>query len=142
MTSFQLTLPSFSLAHTQIFFALADKFQHPTWRWFRTSLFLALGCVGVIPLLHVLLAYGYAEAVDHLGMWYMVSMGLMYISGAMLYGFRWPERSWPGMFDYIGQSHQIFHVLVVCAAAVHWLGTISAVSYRHEVGMERWACSA
>lgn len=96
----------------------------------------------MIPLLHVLIAYGYDHAVKHLGLWYMVSMGLQYVCGAMLYGFRWPERQWPGKFDYVGQSHQIFHVLVVTAATCHWLGVIGCARYWHEVGQGRWMCPA
>lgn len=126
----------------QVFFAVADSFQHPSWRWFRTSLFLGLGLCGVIPMIHVILAYGYEKAVAELGLWYMVTMGLMYVAGAMLYGFRWPERQWPGKFDFWGQSHQIFHVLVVAAATVHWLGVVGAARYVHAVGEERWMCRA
>ncbi|KAI9024674.1 hemolysin-III related-domain-containing protein [Hyaloraphidium curvatum] len=122
-------------------FAVADAFQHPSWRWFRTSLFLALGCCGVVPLIHILVSLGYPAAVS-MGMWYMVAMGLMYVAGAMLYGFRWPERQWPGRFDYVGQSHQIFHVLVVAAAAAHWLGTVGSARWRHDPAEGRWACGA
>lgn len=44
---------------------------------------------------------------------------------------RWPERIAPGRFDVVGNSHQIFHVLVVLAAASHLVGLITAFDYRH-----------
>jgi hypothetical protein len=44
---------------------------------------------------------------------------------------RWPERSWPGSFDIWGSSHQIFHVLVVMAAASHLYGLLKAFDYHH-----------
>ena len=44
---------------------------------------------------------------------------------------RWPERIAPGKFDVIGSSHQIFHVLVVLAAASHLVGLVTAFDYRH-----------
>lgn len=46
--------------------------------------------------------------------------GALYIFGAFLYGSKIPERLSPGTFDYIGQSHQIFHVLVLAAAFLHF----------------------
>ena len=44
---------------------------------------------------------------------------------------RWPERSWPGSFDIWGSSHQIFHVLVVMAAASHLYGLLKTFDYHH-----------
>lgn len=44
---------------------------------------------------------------------------------------RWPERFWPGSFDIWGSSHQIFHVLVVMAAASHLYGLLKAFDYYH-----------
>jgi adiponectin receptor len=126
----------------QVFFAVAEWFQHPSWRWARTSLFLCLGMCGVIPLIHVLIARGYDHAVQHLGLWFMVSMGVQYVVGAMLYGFRWPERQWPGRFDFWGQSHQVFHMLVVTAALTHWVGVVGCAQYWHEPGSDRWICPA
>lgn len=37
----------------------------------------------------------------------------------------------PGKFDIWGSSHQIFHVLVVCAAAAHLMGLLKAFDYEH-----------
>lgn len=44
---------------------------------------------------------------------------------------RWPERSSPGSYDIWGSSHQLFHILVVMAAASHLYGLIVAFDYRH-----------
>ena len=43
-------------------------------------------------------------------------MALIYIFGATFYATRFPECKWPGRFDLVFQSHQIFHVMVVVAA--------------------------
>lgn len=42
-----------------------------------------------------------------------------------------PERLRPGRFDIWGSSHQIFHVLVLMAAATHLTGLLKAFDYRH-----------
>lgn len=44
---------------------------------------------------------------------------------------RIPERFRPGMFDIWGNSHQIFHVLVLVAAAAHLVGLLKAFDYEH-----------
>jgi len=40
--------------------------------------------------------------------------------GAAIYASRWPERLKPGHFDYMFNSHQLFHLAVVVAAFVHY----------------------
>lgn len=44
---------------------------------------------------------------------------------------RVPEKLKPGAFDIWGNSHQIFHVLVVLAAAAHLVGLLKAFDYEH-----------
>ncbi|KAJ2048515.1 hypothetical protein GGH13_009042, partial [Coemansia sp. S155-1] len=72
---------------------------------------------------------------------YMLLMGGTYIAGATLYGARIPERWWPGRFDYWMHSHQIFHVFVVAAAAVHYVGVAQALRWTHTTGLSLCATS-
>ena len=44
---------------------------------------------------------------------------------------RIPEALYPGRFDTVGSSHQIFHVLIVLAAMSHLRGLLKAFDYRH-----------
>ena len=44
-----------------------------------------------------------------------------------------PERWHPGRFDIWGSSHQIFHVLVVLAAATHLVGLLKAFDHEHSI---------
>lgn len=85
--------------------------------------------------------------------------GLLYILGAVFYALRVPERWFPGKFDLWVrrnallvsmpmaaynrcfslcvsqfQSHQIFHVLVIAAAFVHYHGISEMAMYRVTVG--------
>lgn len=46
--------------------------------------------------------------------------GLVYIGGALIYAFRFPERYFPKRFDLLGSSHQIFHVAVIAGCAIHF----------------------
>ena len=46
-----------------------------------------------------------------------------------------PEKYKPGTFDIWGSSHQIFHVLVLMAAATHFVGLLKAFDYEHSQRM-------
>ena len=94
-------------------------------------MFVAMGLSAVFPVLHGLTIYG-AEKMDRLiGLKWVITQGALYILGAGLYAARVPERYRPGTFDTLGASHQIFHFLVLLAAAVHLVGLIKAFDFRH-----------
>jgi predicted membrane channel-forming protein YqfA (hemolysin III family) len=48
--------------------------------------------------------------------------------------FHVPERWFPGKFDIWGQSHQLFHILVLIAAFVSYYG-ISVLEGHHTLDM-------
>ncbi|KAI8837841.1 hemolysin-III related-domain-containing protein [Chytridium lagenaria] len=127
---------------TMVFFGLATaivtmskRFSTPKYRYLRTTLFLALGLAGVVPLAHVLIIYKPEFAAEAMALRYVGAMGLMYILGAALYASRVPERWFPGKFDIWFQSHQLFHVLVVMAAVTHYIGLMKAYRFWHESGV-------
>ncbi|XP_043103649.1 adiponectin receptor protein 1b isoform X1 [Puntigrus tetrazona] len=95
------------------------------------GVFLGLGLSGLIPTMHFTIAEGFVKAttVGQMGWFYL--MGAMYISGAALYAARIPERYFPGKCDIWFQSHQIFHVLVVAAAFVHFYGISNLQEFRY-----------
>jgi adiponectin receptor len=47
-------------------------------------------------------------------------MGMTYIMGAIFYMTKFPERLYPGKFDLLGNSHQIFHIFVIMAALIYY----------------------
>ncbi|GKT63264.1 hemolysin-III channel protein [Colletotrichum tofieldiae] len=108
-----------------------EFFRTPEWRTFRACMFVALGTSGVIPVLHGATIYGRDEMEARMSLSWVVLHGAMYIFGAFLYAFRWPERSFPGTFDIWGSSHQIFHFFVVMAAVTHLYGMAKAFDYHH-----------
>ena len=57
----------------------------------------------------------------HISLLNVALVAFCYVGGAFLYAVRVPERFFPGKCDYIFQSHQIFHVLVVAAVIIHYL---------------------
>lgn len=81
-----------------------------------------MGLSGIAPLVNGVLIYGYPLAKANFAVSRVILMGSFYIVGAFIYAFRVPERWWPGKFDILGHSHQIFHCLVVAGAAIHYTG--------------------
>ncbi|KAI9092127.1 hemolysin-III related-domain-containing protein [Phlyctochytrium arcticum] len=111
---------------------MSSHFSTPAYRFIRTGCFVALGCSTVIPVIHVVSIYGFQFVSQNLSFWYMISMGLQYLVGAFIYASRVPERWYPGKFDIWGQSHQLFHLLVVSAAVVHYFGVTRDFRFWHQ----------
>ncbi|KAI1345275.1 hemolysin-III channel protein Izh2 [Xylariaceae sp. FL0016] len=110
-----------------------DQFRMPHWRPYRTAVFVGLGISGVIPICHGLTIYGYKSLNERMGLNLVLLQGFLYILGAFLYAVRWPERSFPRTFDIWFSSHQIFHVLILFAAAAHLKGMAKAFDYHHTI---------
>ena len=82
----------------------------------RAGVFVSLGLSGVIPMLHTIIKNGPQISFGEGQIHWLILMALIYIFGATFYATRFPECKWPGRFDLVFQSHQIFHVMVVVAA--------------------------
>lgn len=111
--------------------SLLPQFRTPRWRPFRAGMFVSMGLSAVFPVLHGLLLFGIGQMTRQIGLGWLLLQGFLYILGAGIYAARVPERLQPGKFDILGSSHQIFHVLVVCAAVAHLTGLLKAFDYRH-----------
>lgn len=101
-------------------------FRTPKWRCIRTSTFVIFAFSGLIPICYAFIAFGWREAFNRTGLKYVGYEALSYLLGASLYAFRMPERLSPGKFDMVGNSHQVFHCLVVLGAYCHFLALAHA----------------
>ncbi|KAF7495333.1 Adiponectin receptor protein [Sarcoptes scabiei] len=104
-----------------------DKFGEPKYRSFRAMVFLCFGLSNVIPGVHW---YIILDSRLLTAYYLFILQGALYVIGSLLYANRIPERLFPGKCDYMFQSHQIFHVLVVLAAFVHLNGINSMAEFR------------
>ncbi|KZZ95691.1 Hly-III-related protein [Ascosphaera apis ARSEF 7405] len=108
-----------------------NRFRSPEWRPFRAAMFVSMGLSAIFPVIHGLLIFGIGQMKLQIGLHWLLLQGFLYILGAYLYAIRVPEKWYPGRFDLLGSSHQIFHVLVVLAAMSHLTGLFQAFDYRH-----------
>ncbi|OBA20551.1 HlyIII-domain-containing protein [Metschnikowia bicuspidata var. bicuspidata NRRL YB-4993] len=105
------------------------KFSTPLYRPLRSFVFVIYGLSGVIPVIIAANVFGKIDAFHRLSAQWLILEGLFYIVGAFLYAARIPERfchteetrckKVPGKFDIFGHLHQIFHIMVLIAAACH-----------------------
>ena len=60
-------------------------------------------------------------------------MASSYIVGVFIYISRVPERFYPGKFDFIGHSHNIWHLFVLAAAFFHYVGSLEVYHLRQQL---------
>ena len=120
-----------------LFVTLLDRFQAPRYSPLRATLFCFLGGSGVFPIFHQTF---FTWRVVPTPIVYMLGMELLmgacYLLGAVIYSNLVPERWRPGAFDVWGHSHNIFHVLVVCGAYVHYRAALMLMAWRDHHGCD------
>uniref|UniRef100_A0A673X5H5 Progestin and adipoQ receptor family member IIIb n=1 Tax=Salmo trutta TaxID=8032 RepID=A0A673X5H5_SALTR len=84
------------------------------WQHLRTTIFCSVAGYGVIPAIHwVWLNGGFSSAVVQLFLPRVIVMYLIAGAAFLFYISKIPERCFPGQLNYLGASHQVWHVLVV-----------------------------
>jgi adiponectin receptor len=91
----------------------------PNLKTFRIFLFIIYGLSLLAPIIHRLTVSLQNDSyfLDELRLC-LLSI-LFYVSGIVFYITLIPEKIKPGKFDLIGNSHNIFHILVLCGNAVY-----------------------
>ena len=65
----------------------------------RAGVFITFGLSGIAPATHYCVVNGWEKAVDQVAIGWLILMGCLYITGALLYAVRIPERFFPGKLD-------------------------------------------
>ena len=76
------------LGTTCVIVSLWDKFGSPRLRPFRAGIFITFGLSGIAPATHYSIQNGWEKSINEAALGWLVFMGFLYISGAMLYAFR------------------------------------------------------
>ncbi|KAL5018507.1 hypothetical protein ScPMuIL_004229 [Solemya velum] len=95
---------------------LHPRYSTSTFVHHRVLIYSSLVAYGIIPTAHwVYLNGGWSSELVRM---FVPKVTVMYMLGLLALGFyssKFPERFFPGTFDYIGSSHQLWHIVVVVA---------------------------
>jgi adiponectin receptor len=104
--------------------------RRPENNWTRVLVWACLIVQGVVvPVTHVLSSQGLGRMNDIYGP-ILPAYGPIVV-GAVIYATQFPECCWPGCFDYLGASHNLWHILSVWGI---WLGVDALRNLPRTVG--------
>lgn len=110
--------------------SIREEFTKKEYHKIKGILFLSFGISAGLPVIHLNLfsVNGFDLNEYDFTLWFIG--GLSYIFGALIYILKFPERFWPGRFCIVGNSHQIFHVMVLIGVFSHYMGSLESYLYR------------
>nr|POE63244.1 uncharacterized protein c30d11.11 [Quercus suber] len=113
-------------------------FNRADMSWARVGFFVSLALTGFIPIIQLTLERGWDETAYFYAP--ILKSVTVYFVGAIMYAAKFPERFLPGCFDYVGGSHNIWHVAVLGGILFHYsaMQTFFAEAFRRA---ELGACS-
>ncbi|KAG1138169.1 hypothetical protein G6F37_010862 [Rhizopus arrhizus] len=108
-------------------------FDTKRYRPLRIGLFVAMAFSSIVPLLHLVTVNGLVDSFEFLK---PALMGcVMYICGVTVYAKRFPEKFFPGKFDFTGMtSHAIWHIFVCLGIFFHYIGSFHFYNLRESYG--------
>ncbi|KAL2015094.1 hypothetical protein VTK56DRAFT_6319 [Thermocarpiscus australiensis] len=93
------------------------RFNGPDMAWARVAFFVGLATTGFLPIVQICLTRGPEAAWEFYTP--IAKSLLVYLLGACVYASQVPERWFPGMFDYFGGSHNLWHIAVLGGILFH-----------------------
>ncbi|XP_064595115.1 progestin and adipoQ receptor family member 3-like [Liolophura sinensis] len=104
----------FVLTGATLFIQLNPNFLKPSWARHRLLIYVGLVAYGVVPTIHWFVENGGWES--RVVQLFVPKVIVVYLLGMLAFFFyisKFPERLFPGMFDYVGSSHQLWHVVIL-----------------------------
>ena len=86
--------------------------------WARVAFYVTLALTGFAPIAQLSYTRGFAWCLYFYAP--VVKSILVYFVGACVYASKVPERWKPGLFDYFGGSHNIWHLAVLGGILFHY----------------------
>ncbi|POR36375.1 Uncharacterized protein TPAR_03428 [Tolypocladium paradoxum] len=94
------------------------RFNGADMAWARVAFYVGLALTGFMPILQLYLTHGPDFVISFYSP--ITKSILVYLGGAIVYASKIPERWFPGMFDYIGGSHNLWHAAVLGGILFHY----------------------
>lgn len=106
------------------------RFEKPDFLRIRALIFIVYGLVCSVPVVHSGIIHRFAQQEWFYHFKFLIMAGVFYLTGAVAFATRWPERKAPGRFDTVCNSHQLLHFCVLVGAFLHWYGSYLSLVYR------------
>jgi predicted membrane channel-forming protein YqfA (hemolysin III family) len=136
-----------ALGIPKVLACMTDTYMQGHYTYIRVGAFIAFGLLGLVPLAHALLRFSMmtdvaadgalafdAVAEQNVRTWSLAghvgTMGCAYLLGTVIYVTHFPEVIRPGRFDNCCSSHQLWHLSILAAAYILWLGLRDYVHWR------------
>ncbi|KAF1831077.1 HlyIII-domain-containing protein [Decorospora gaudefroyi] len=129
MKKYMVTFSTFGVM--ALLYFLSPLASNPTAQKMVIPLFVIFAASGILPLAHGVQLYGWDRMDELVGLKYVLLHGAIYAASLGPFLTKFPECWLPGKCDMWFSSHQIFHVAIVLAASVHFLGLIKAFQFQH-----------
>ena len=96
-----------------------ESFNRADMAWFRVAFYVSLAATGFAPVLQLNLTRG----IEWTFYFYapITKSVCVYLVGALIYASHVPEKWWPGLFDYAGGSHNLWHLAVLGGILFHYM---------------------
>ncbi|KAK5090505.1 inc metabolism membrane protein [Lithohypha guttulata] len=95
-----------------------ESFNRADMQWARVAFYVSLALTGFAPVLQLNITRG----IEWTFYFYapITKSVCVYFVGAIIYASHVPEKWWPGLFDYAGASHNIWHLAVLGGILFHY----------------------
>ncbi|KAF2861106.1 HlyIII-domain-containing protein [Piedraia hortae CBS 480.64] len=108
---------------------------HPTFNradmnWARVGFYSSLAATGFIPVLQLIYERGWEKTIFFYAP--LAKSVVVYSLGACMYASKIPERWLPGRFDYVGGSHNLWHLAVLGGILFHYTAMIDLFRWAFE----------
>jgi adiponectin receptor len=114
------------------------RFNGADMAWVRVAFYVALSATGMLPILQLSITRSPEAAIEF---YTPIAKSLsVYFIGALVYASKVPERWRPGMFDYVGGSHNLWHIAVLGGILFHY--TAMQEFFSHAFRLARDGCTA
>ncbi|KAL0474442.1 hemolysin-III related domain-containing protein [Neurospora intermedia] len=94
------------------------RFNGQDMAWVRVAFYIGLSASGFLPIFQIWLTRGGMSVWEHYSP--ILESLFVYFLGALVYASKVPERWCPGMFDYVGGSHNLWHMAVLGGILFHY----------------------
>jgi adiponectin receptor len=114
------------------------RFNGADMAWVRVAFYVALSATGMLPIVQLSFTRSGAAALEFYTP--IAKSLLVYFVGALVYASKVPERWCPGMFDYVGGSHNLWHIAVLGGILFHY--TAMQDFFSHAFKLAQDGCAA